>query len=168
VEEKKVTIASLLKQTSIFSNLDEAQIEALAALSHIDECRTGDIIFEEGSASDELYVIMNGEVDIQIDPALSGYAVKSNVRPIKLTTLRRAQSFGEMALVGHGRRSASARCAQHDTTLIVIPRDKLLQLCEANPQLGFKIMHNLAADLATKIRTTDRLIQERVSWSGHK
>jgi CRP/FNR family cyclic AMP-dependent transcriptional regulator len=158
-------IASVLKQTTIFSDLDPSQIEALASISYLKECNTGDIIFEEGSASDELYVIMNGEVDIQVDPSLSGFASKSIVRPIKITTMRRTQSCGEIALVGQGIRSASACCAQHDTALIVIPRAELLQLCEADPQLGYRIMRNLAADLSAKIRSTDLLIQERVSWS---
>ncbi|MBN1427850.1 MAG: cyclic nucleotide-binding domain-containing protein [Anaerolineae bacterium] len=161
-------IYSILKQTGIFSNLDDAQIEKLASITHLLECNTGDIICEEGSASDELYVIMSGEVDIQVDPPPTGYALKGVTRPIKITTLRRAQSFGEMALVSQGIRSASARCAQHDTRLVVIPRQELLQLCEADPRLGYKIMHNLAADLAAKIRKTDRLIQERVSWSRIK
>ncbi|MBN1311413.1 MAG: cyclic nucleotide-binding domain-containing protein [Anaerolineae bacterium] len=161
-------IPSILKHTNIFSNLDEAQIEALTSISDLLECSIGDVIFEEGSASDELYVIMSGAIDIQVDPPPVGYTLKGNVRPIKLTTLRRTQSFGEMALVGKGIRSASARCAQHDTVLVVIPRQKLMELCEADPKLGYKIMHNLAADLATKIRRTDRLIQERVSWSGIK
>ena len=161
-------IPTILKQTSIFNDLDDAQIAALASISYVLECNTGDIICEEGSASDELYVIMNGEVDIQVDPPPSGYALKGNVRPIKITTLRRTQSFGEMALVSKGIRSASAQCAQHDTALVVIPRQELLRLCEEDPRLGYRVMHNLAADLATKIRRTDRLIQERVSWSGVK
>lgn len=159
-------IAAILKQTAIFSDLDPERIKALASIAYLRECNTGDMIFEEGSASDELYVIMNGEVDIQVDPSLSGLTGEGTVRPIKITTMRRAQSFGEMALVGQGIRSASAYCAQHDTTLIVIPRQELLQLCETDPQLGYRIMRNLAADLAAKIRTTDLLIQERVSWSG--
>lgn len=159
-------IPNILRQTGIFNNLDEGQIEALAAISHLKECDTGDIIFEEGSASDELYVIVNGEVDIQVDPSLSSYTNAGTARPIKITTMRRTQSFGEMALVGQGIRSASACCAQHKTVLVVIPKEDLLQLCGANPQLGYRIMQNLAADLAARIRTTDILIQERVSWSG--
>lgn len=159
-------IPKILKQTAIFSNLDQEEIEVLASVSYLREYDTGDIIFEEGSASDELYVIANGEVDIQVDPSLSAYTNTSIARPIKITTMRRTQSFGEMALVGQGIRSASACCAQHNTVLIVIPRQDLLQLCESNPQLGYRIMRNLAADLAARIRTTDIHIQERVSWSG--
>lgn len=161
-----MVIPNILKQAPIFSNLDPEEIEVLASISQLRECDTGDIIFEEGSASDELYVIVNGEVDIQVDPSLSSYTGTGTNRPIKITTMRRTQSFGEMALVGHGIRSASACCAQHKTVLIVIPRTALLQLCDANPQLGYRIMRNLAADLAARIRTTDILIQERVSWSG--
>ena len=35
-------------------------------------------------------------------------------------------------------------------------------LCEAYPQLGYRLMHNLAADLAMKIRNTDLRIREQL------
>ena len=78
--------------------------------------------------------------------------------------LRRGQSFGEVALVDEGLRSASARAAQNDTRLLVIPRDKIVMLCETYPQLGYRLMYNLAADLAMKIRSTDLRIREQLLY----
>jgi len=82
-----------------------------------------------------------------------------------IATLRRGQSFGEVALVDEGLRSASARCSRQDTHLIVIPRDKLMLLCDTYPQLGYRLMRNLAADLAMKIRHTDLQVREQLTWS---
>jgi hypothetical protein len=42
----------------------------------------------------------------------------------------------------------------------VIPRDKLIMLCDTYPQLGYRLMRNLAADLSLKIRSTDLLLRE--------
>ena len=50
--------------------------------------------------------------------------------------------------------SATVRSAQKGTHLIVLPRDKVIMLCETYPQLGYRLMYNLAADLAMKIRNT--------------
>jgi CRP-like cAMP-binding protein len=58
-------------------------------------------------------------------------------------------------------RSATTRAAVKDTHLLLIPRDKLILLCETYPQLGYRLMYNIAADLAMKMRNTDMKIREK-------
>ena len=87
---------------------------------------------------------------------------------VTIATLRRGQSFGEVALVDQGLRSASARCAANGTQLLVIPRDKLILLCDTYPQLGYRLMRNLAADLALKIRSTDLRIREELLYGQRR
>jgi CRP/FNR family transcriptional regulator, cyclic AMP receptor protein len=82
--------------------------------------------------------------------------------------LRRGQSFGEISLVDEGLRSATAEAKHKDTRLLVIPRYKLIMLCETYPQLGYRLMYNLAADLAMKIRNTDLRIREKVMYGQPK
>jgi hypothetical protein len=47
---------------------------------------------------------------------------------------------------------------------LIIPRDKLIMLCDTYPQLGYRLMYNLAADLAMKIRNTDLRIREQLLY----
>jgi CRP-like cAMP-binding protein len=157
------SIPAILKQAEIFEHLTPEQLELIASISTLITCNAGDMVIEQGTASDELYVIADGEVDIFMDPSLTGESSISE--QIIITTLRRGQSFGEMALVDQEIRSASARCGQQDTRLVVIPRIKLMELCQAHPALGYRLMHNLAADLATKIRTADTQMREWLTWS---
>ena len=152
-----------LKQSDIFYQFTSTQLELVANLCQELVFNTGDTVFSENSSSKELYVIAQGEVDILINSAMiapSGSA-KSDALIAKL---RRGQSFGEVALVDEGLRSASERAAQKDTHLLLIPRDKLIMLCETYPQLGFRLMYNLAADLAMKIRNTDLRIREQLLY----
>jgi CRP-like cAMP-binding protein len=81
-----------------------------------------------------------------------------------IATLRRGQNFGEVALVDEGLRSASACASQNDTRLLIIQRDKLIMLCDTYPQLGYRLMYNLAADLAMKMRNTDLRIREQLLY----
>jgi hypothetical protein len=37
-------------------------------------------------------------------------------------------------------------------------------LCDTYPQLGYRLMRNLAADLAMKIRHTDLQVREQLTW----
>lgn len=154
-------VVNSLKQSDIFYQLTLTQLELVGNLCQDVSFNAGDIIFPENSGSKELYVIVQGEVDILINsPAHPDGRTPVQVAPI--ATLRRGQSFGEVALVDEGLRTATARAAQKDTRLLVIPRDKLIRLCETYPQLGYRLMYNLAADLAMKIRSTDLRIQGKL------
>lgn len=155
---------NILRQTDIFYDLTEPQLEMVAALCSEVTSRAGEVIFEENSASDELYVIASGDVDILVNPALIQSTTGQPSRPLTIVTLRRGQTFGEIALVDQGLRSASARCASKRTRLLVIPRDRLIKLCDNYPDLGYRLMRNIAADLAFKIRGTDLTIREQLLW----
>jgi CRP-like cAMP-binding protein len=163
-----MSFANLLKQADIFYELTPTQLELVAALVQDRRCKAGDIIFEENAASDELYIIAQGEIDIQVDPALVGGEEAKGIGPVTIATLRRGQSFGEVALVDQGLRSATARCSANNTQLLIVPRDKLILLCDTYPQLGYRMMRNLAADLALKIRSTDLRIREEILYGSRR
>lgn len=157
------SIVNFLKQSDIFYQFTPTQLELVANLCQEATFQRGDLIFRENTSSKELYIIVQGEVDIFVDPAL----VSSSTTPMDNTTiatLRRGQNFGEVALVDEGLRSASACASQNDTRLLIIPRDKLIMLCDTYPQLGYRLMYNLAADLAMKIRNTDLRIREQLLY----
>ncbi|HHH40794.1 MAG TPA: hypothetical protein ENK56_02170 [Chloroflexi bacterium] len=67
-----------------------------------------------------------------------------------------------------GLRSAGARSASNDTLLLVIPREKLLSLCDTYPDLGYRIMRNVAADLAMKMRNADLTIRQHLLWGAQQ
>lgn len=161
-----MSVVSVLKQADIFDELSSTQLELVASICAERHYQAADVIFEENTPGDEMYVIANGTVEIQVDPSLIGR--KSDNEMHTIATLRRGQSFGEVSLVDEGLRSASARCAQQDTHLVVIPREKLMLLCDTYPQLGYRLMRNLAADLAMKIRNTDLQVREQITWTHEK
>jgi len=157
------SIVNFLKQSDIFYQFTPTQLELIANLCQEATFEKDDLIFKENSGSKELYVIVQGEVDIFIDPSLVS-SIETDSENKTVATLRRGQSFGEIALVDEGLRSASACASQKDTRLLIIPRDKLIMLCDTYPQLGYRLMYNLAADLAMKIRNTDLRIREQLLY----
>lgn len=160
-----LSVVNFLKQCDIFYQFTPTQLELVANLCQEVTYQKDDLIFKENSGSKELYIIIQGEVDIVVDPSLVG-TTDDGIESKTIATMRRGQSFGEVALVDEGLRSASACAAQKDTRLLIIPRDKLVMLCDTYPQLGYRLMYNLAADLAMKIRNTDLRIREQLLYTS--
>ena len=119
-------VVNFLKQSDVFFQLTPAQLELVANLCQEFTYQAGDIIFKENSTGKELYIIAQGEVEILIHHGSSEPSAKEGETVI--ATLRRGQSFGEVALVDEGLRSASARASQADTHLLIIPRARLFLL----------------------------------------
>jgi CRP-like cAMP-binding protein len=153
-----MSVISTLKQADIFVDLTTTQLELIASICQEATFHTGDIIFEENTPGSELFVIADGEIEIQVDPALIGKGEAGGAQTIAI--LRRGQSFGEVALVDEGLRSARALCAANNTQMLIISRDRLMFLCDSYPQMGYRLMRNLAADLAMKMRNTDLQMRE--------
>lgn len=147
----------LLKQSDIFYQFTASQLDMVSPLCREMDFNAGDLVFPENSSSTDLYIIIRGEVDV----VLSASGLADGPQGSTLARLRRGQSFGEIALVDQGLRSASARVVEDGTFLLLIPREQLLMLCETYPQLGFRLMYNLAADLAMKLRNADFRFREQ-------
>ena len=152
----------ILRRADIFYDLRDPQLEMIAYICEEVTPRKGELIFEENSTSDDLYVIADGEVDIQVDPTLVQASPVEPVEAVTIATLRRGQTFGEVALVDQGVRSAAARCAMKKTRLLRISRDRLIKLCDNYTDLGYIVMRNIAADLAFKMREADLRGRERL------
>jgi len=155
------SITAILSITELFDNLAETQLELVAAICETGTYDSGELLVIEHESSDEMYVIARGGVEVLMDPAFVGAEVGGEqVEPVALTELRQGQVFGEVALVDQGIRSATIRVSQDNTHLLRIPRDRLMLLCDTYPELGYKIMRNVAADLAFKIRSTDLTVRQ--------
>ena len=93
-----------------------------------------EVIFEEGSYGDEMYIVHSGAVHL----------VKKSVgREIVIATIQPGEFFGEMALVDNAPRSVSAVAGADQTRLLALDRDKFLFLVSHQPAFALTVMHVL-------------------------
>ena len=64
-------------------------------------------------------------------------------------------------LIEEGQRSATARC-RTDTQLLRLPRTRLIRVIEDYPEIGFRIMRHMAADLMNKLQSSNLNIREKL------
>jgi CRP/FNR family transcriptional regulator, cyclic AMP receptor protein len=153
-----------LIETDLFYNLDPTQLKQIESLCEELKFKKGEIIFSENTREGELYLVENGLVEIMVNPDLVAPQERKSNKPSAIALLRRGQSFGEIALVDEGIRSASAIAREEKTRLLKITRTKFLELCKTNPELGYLVMYNLSVDLARKIRNADLQIREAMLY----
>lgn len=154
------SIRTILSTTEIFDNFSDAQLTLVAALCTPVTYNQGHVLLSENEQSDDMYIIGRGGVEVLVNPATVGSGGQEHMEPVVLTELRQGQVVGEVALVDQGVRSATIRVSRDDTLLLRLRRDQLMRLGETYPVLGFKLMRNLASELATKIRNTDWLVRQ--------
>jgi CRP/FNR family transcriptional regulator, cyclic AMP receptor protein len=97
--------------------------------------KAGDIIFRQGDPAEELYVVKSGKVDIRLGNRL-------------LDTLPELSIFGEMALIDHSPRSATAVAAT-DATVVPVGEKQFLFLVSRTPNFALNVMRVLARRLRT-------------------
>lgn len=114
--------------------------ELLAQLSEsgvTQQFEVGDVLFQEGDASDALYVLIAGQLKV--------YSSKSNGREVVYSTLGPGQIFGEMFLDG-GPRSASVKAITASICLIV-DGDQIRVLMDEYPGFAQHVALQLMARL---------------------
>lgn len=153
----------LLRRSELFAGLTSDQIERVAALGEEVEYQSDEVIVHEGEASDEIYVVREGMVEVLVsEGAIPDVPGPPQMRSI--VHLGPGQTFGEMALVDRGARSATIRCVKGGTRLTILRREELLALCDSDPRIGYLLMRNVASDLSFKLR--HRNLRVRLEGKG--
>ncbi len=96
--------------------------------------KKSEVVFEENSHGDEMYVISSGKVRI---------STNSSGEEFELATLEAGDFFGEMSLVDSEPRSATATVAEDNTCLVVLDKDKFLQMVSQKPDFALTVIHTL-------------------------
>ena len=104
----------------------------------INEYDVGDVIFEEGSTGRELYVVLDGKIDIVKD---------SGTTRTTIVTLGKGEFFGEMAVIDGSSRSATAIAAAPKTKVMRINHARFVYLVSQQPAFALMIMDALSKRL---------------------
>jgi CRP-like cAMP-binding protein len=144
-------ILEKLKQVSFFSMFenDMETINRIAGMCSRRVYRKGKYIIQEGDSGDELFIILNGEIEI----------IKNTLQneQYTVTTLNSdmgSVNVGEIALIDNDRRSASV-VAKTDCECLVITRDDFIKFGDENPKAGLAITRSIASQICAYLRKSN-------------
>jgi CRP-like cAMP-binding protein len=126
-----------LASVSLFSACSKKELQAVARASDQVDLAAGRALCEQGSIGREAFVILEGKAE-----------VKRNGR--KVATLGPGDTFGELALLDHGPRTATVTAVTPLKVLVIGAREFAGILDEVPP-----IAHKLLKSLAGMVRELD-------------
>jgi CRP/FNR family transcriptional regulator/CRP/FNR family cyclic AMP-dependent transcriptional regulator len=136
-------VVGLLKQTPLFMEFTEKELQALLTTSKEREFEAGTTIVREGDLGNlGFYLVTDGQVEVKKGEKL-------------LTKLGVGGFFGEMALMDEAPRSADV-IAVDKTTVTMLTRWDLKAIISTHPDIALKMM----SELTRRLRETNRALSE--------
>lgn len=132
----------MLERSPLFRGLPPASLERVVGLATQRHYRAGEIIFSQGDPGDALYAVVAGRVRISAGTA--------DGREMSLNIMEPGDTFGEIALLDGGSRTATAT-ATEPSELVAIRRDHFLALLEREPRVALELL---------------KLCGERLRWTS--
>ena len=134
-----------LKTFKIFSRLPDEDLACLAEVMEEKNFPAGTVILREGDSGDEMFLLLEGTVDI-LKTTLFG-------EPYVTASLKDSYhcSFGEMALIDEGTRSATVR-AKTDCRTLALSAEEFQRFCREYPSIGVELLMAVSATLVRNLR----------------
>ncbi len=155
------TKLKLLKTISLFSDLNEEELNYLLPYIEEDSYHKGDTIIKTGSKGEKVYFLISGKVRLikvlSINLDYLGYKPMEVIET--LNTFGPGYHFGEMALLGNFERSADV-IAEEDCELFSISKESFDKIISENKGIGQKMLLAFCNTLASWIRTYDKKLIE--------
>jgi CheY-like chemotaxis protein len=131
-------LIQVLRKIPIFTDLSPTQLKKVLGLCVHRQCEPGDIICTSGTPSDEMYVLLSGEIAI-VTP-----------EGAKVATLVPVTTVGEMGLVTGQPRNATAE-ATRPTAIFIIHKPQFEFALSEEPDMKVKVYRSIIDILSTKL-----------------
>jgi CRP-like cAMP-binding protein len=134
-----------LRELHFSAQLSDATAQKLAALLTPRDFAAGAVLFDEGTINPWLYLIVAGEVGLEMCIPARGCT--------RILTLGPGDLLAWSSLLGEGRMTATA-IATSPARLLAASAPELKALCEADHEFGFELMRGMAQALAKRLTAT--------------
>jgi len=121
----------LLRNVPLFSDLSAKELMSLSRLMDEVDLKPGTVIIREGNTGGEFFIVLEGTIE-----------VKRKGR--RLARLGPGDYLGEIALIDHGPRTATAM-VETDARLLVLASREFHSMLASDPRIENKILRTLAA-----------------------
>ena len=148
--EKQQMTLDAIRSVPLFATLNDRAAADLRRLLTTRTVLSGSLLFRTGDKGDAMYLIESGRVRITV--------TGNDKDEIAIAELAAGDFFGEMSIIDGENRSANATVIE-DARLAVLSREDFLDFVHNNPGVTVELLNAAYS----RLRMTDKLLQERVS-----
>jgi CRP/FNR family transcriptional regulator, cyclic AMP receptor protein len=151
ISKRDANLVSFLRSVPMFHDLKGPSLEVLFDYLEEHQWNAGDVIFREGDLGRTMYVIREGEVEVQRN-STAGNAVS-------IVRLGPGETFGEMTLVELQPRSATV-IAKRKTTTYALTNLDLWNLYKSDNYTYVIVLQNICRMVSRRLRKADSRIAD--------
>ena len=151
----------LIKDYSLFDGLNKEEVEKFISLMKFKKVKNEEIIMKEGDDGDTIILLLSGEVNITKALTLKNKKTVSDNREkmsVRIDSKKLHYFFGEISLFNEVDKRTATITATTDCEIAILDDNDIINLCNENHSLGYKIMKNLAEKLASSLEKTNNQV----------
>ena len=148
---------------NIFRGLSREKLAKIRDIIEIRPADEGEAIIQDGDVGDTFYLLLDGEVEVTklLVMRMSRQKVDQTDKAlIRLSSEPHPEfgkaCFGEMALFNENSRRSATVTATRPSKLGVISHDSFTALCEADTEIGYRVVRNIAGELSRWLDRSNR------------
>lgn len=139
-------LIDIIMDIPFFADLDGHELAVVAKRMNYFEITKGETLFNEGDPGDSVCFVVRGSLDIYKQAATLGGQVR-------ISTVSKNQSIGEMAVIDEYTRSATVK-ARQDTAIVALTKRGFEAILVENPAVGAAILKKIASRVSMNLRRT--------------
>lgn len=136
-----------VRKVPFLASLSTEEARALCAAGEVRQYAQGGTIFRQGDPGQEMFIILEGEVAVELEVPGSGARLLAALQP--------GTVFGEINFLVGDERTATARSLR-DSRLLVFRRDAVDELQGLGRQAALTMVETLARVLALRLSNMNR------------
>jgi CRP-like cAMP-binding protein len=141
----KHQLVETLHDLRFLHDVSQEHLVELANVASLRDFNAREVVFREGEVAKHVYLVVFGNVSLEI--CAPGIGCK------RILTVGPGELLGWSALLDQSRWTATAR-TMTPTQLVALDAAPLLAICENNPQFGYEFMRRAMFALTTRLNST--------------
>jgi CRP/FNR family transcriptional regulator, cyclic AMP receptor protein len=141
----ELNVADALRGIQFLRDSSDDLIDELASVAQVVEFSDGSVIFRQGDTASTMYLVVEGNVSLEI--CAPGVGCK------RILTVGRGELLGWSPVLEQSRLTATARTLS-GVQAIAFSGPQIIAICEQNPRFGYWFMKRAAMALAKRLNAT--------------
>jgi CRP-like cAMP-binding protein len=143
-----------LRKFELFGTFSDKQLEEVAKITEKKSYKAGTHVYEHGDVARYLFIVTKGVVNLrEIKP--------DDQLGVAFETRERGEFFGAACFMEPRQYTLTGVCTE-DCEVLAMDADKILSLCEGNPEMGYKLMKKIARLYFERYKIAKRQLHQMV------